>query len=49
MSLLSKFKDDPLLGKVMRSSGKLLSANTISLGLSVLQGAMVARLFAPEG
>ncbi len=49
MSLLSKFKDDPLFGKVLRSSGKLLSANTISLGLSVLQGVMVARLLAPEG
>lgn len=49
MSLLSKFKNDPLFGKVMRSSGKLLSANTISLGLSVLQGVMVARLLAPEG
>lgn len=49
MSVLSKFKEDPLFGKVMRSSGKLLSANTISLGLSVLQGVMVARLLAPEG
>jgi O-antigen/teichoic acid export membrane protein len=49
MSLLSKFKADPLFGKVIRSSGKLLSANTISLGLSVLQGVMVARLLAPEG
>jgi O-antigen/teichoic acid export membrane protein len=49
MSLLSKFKNDPLFGKVIRSSGKLLSANTISLGLSVLQGVMVARLLAPEG
>jgi O-antigen/teichoic acid export membrane protein len=49
MSLLSKFKDDPLLGRVMRSSGKLLSANTLSMGLSVLQGVMVARLLAPEG
>ncbi len=49
MSLFSKFKDDPLFGKVIRSSGKLLSANTISLGLSVLQGVMIARLLAPEG
>ncbi|MFN8413226.1 MAG: oligosaccharide flippase family protein [Anaerolineales bacterium] len=49
MSLLSKFKNDPLFGKVIRSSGKLLSTNTISLGLSVIQGVMVARLLAPEG
>jgi O-antigen/teichoic acid export membrane protein len=38
-----------LLSKVLRSSGALFSANTISLGLSVLQGALVARLLAPEG
>jgi O-antigen/teichoic acid export membrane protein len=49
MSLLSKFKDDPLFARVIRSSGKLFSANTISLGLSVLQGVMVARLLLPEG
>ncbi len=49
MSLLSKIKDDPLLSKVLRSSGALFSTNTISLGLSVLQGALVARLLAPEG
>jgi O-antigen/teichoic acid export membrane protein len=49
MSLLSKFKDDPLLGKVIRSSGALFSANTISLGLSVLQGALVTRLLGPSG
>jgi O-antigen/teichoic acid export membrane protein len=49
MSLLSKFNNDPLLGKVMRSSGKLLGTNTISLGLSVLQGMLISRLLAPEG
>jgi O-antigen/teichoic acid export membrane protein len=49
MSLLSKIKDDPLLVRVIRSSGKLFSANTVSLGLSVLQGVMVARLLLPEG
>ena len=49
MSLLSKIKDDPLLSRVLRSSGALFSTNTISLGLSVLQGALVARLLAPEG
>lgn len=49
MSLLSKFKEDPLFGKVIRSSGKLLGTNTISLGLSVLQGMLISRLLAPEG
>ncbi len=49
MSFLLKFKDDPLLARVVRSSGKLFSANTVSLGLSVLQGVMVARLLLPEG
>ena len=49
MSLFSKFKEDPLLAQVVRSSGKLFSANTVSLGLSVLQGVMAARLLQPEG
>src|SRR5689334_19915850 len=49
MSFLTKYKEDPLFNRVIRSSGKLLSANSISLGLSVLQGVMVARLLAPEG
>jgi O-antigen/teichoic acid export membrane protein len=49
MSLLSKFKDDPLLGKVIRSSGVLFSGNTISLGLSVVQSILAARLLGPAG
>jgi len=49
MSLLSKFKDDPLLGKVIRSSGTLFSSNTISLGLSVAQSILAARLLGPAG
>lgn len=49
MSLLSKFKDDPLLGKVIRSSGALLSSNTISLALSVVQSILAARLLGPAG
>jgi O-antigen/teichoic acid export membrane protein len=49
MSLLSKFKNDPLFAKVIRSSGALFSSNTISLGLSVLQGVMVTRLLGPAG
>jgi len=47
MSLLSKFKDDPLLGKVIRSSGALFSSNTISLALSVVQSILAARLLGP--
>jgi|CXWL01.1.fsa_nt_gi O-antigen/teichoic acid export membrane protein len=47
MSLLSKLKDDPLLSKVLRSSGALLSTNTISLGLSVVQSVLAARLLEP--
>ncbi len=49
MPLFSKLKDDPLLSKVLRSSGALFSTNTISLGLSVLQGSLVARLLGLEG
>ncbi|MFN8384205.1 MAG: oligosaccharide flippase family protein [Anaerolineales bacterium] len=49
MSLLSKFKNDPLFAKVIRSSGALFSSNTISLGLSVLQGVLVTRLLGPAG
>lgn len=49
MSLFSKLTTDPLLNKVLRSSGTLFSANTISLGLSVLQSSLVARLLGLEG
>ena len=49
MSLLSKFKNDPLFAKVMRSSGSLFSNNTLALGLSVVQGIMATRLLGPAG
>lgn len=49
MSLLSKFKNDPLFIKIMRSSGALFSNNTIALGLSVVQGVMATRLLGPAG
>lgn len=49
MSPFSKFKNDPLFAKVIRSSGVLFSSNTISLGLSVLQGVLVTRLLGPSG
>lgn len=49
MSLLSKFKNDPLFARVMRSSGSLFSNNTLALGLSVVQGIMATRLLGPAG
>jgi O-antigen/teichoic acid export membrane protein len=49
MSLLSKFKNDPLFTKIIRSSGSLFSNNTIALGLSVVQGIMATRLLGPAG
>lgn len=49
MSLLSKFKNDPLFLKILRSSGLLFSNNTLALGLSVLQGIMATRLLGPAG
>jgi O-antigen/teichoic acid export membrane protein len=49
MSLLSKFTNDLLFTKIIRSSGSLLSNNTIALGLSVIQGIMATRLLGPAG
>jgi O-antigen/teichoic acid export membrane protein len=49
MNLLSKFTKDPLFTKTLNTSSKLLSANTIALGLSVLQGIMATRLLGPAG
>jgi O-antigen/teichoic acid export membrane protein len=49
MSIFSKFTNDPLFTKIIRSSGSLLSNNTIALGLSVIQGIMVTRLLGPAG
>jgi len=49
MSLFSKFKNDPLLSKVLRSSAHLLTSNTISLGLNVLMTALVFRLLGAAG
>ena len=48
MPLFSKFKNDPLFAKVIRSSGALFSSNTLSLGLSILQGVLVTRLLGPS-
>jgi O-antigen/teichoic acid export membrane protein len=49
MSFLSKFTSDPLLGRVVRSSGSLLGSNSISLALSVVQSILAARLLGPAG
>ncbi|HCK65548.1 MAG TPA: hypothetical protein DHW49_04730 [Anaerolineae bacterium] len=49
MSFLNKFTSDPLFTKIIRSSGSLLSNNTIALGLSVIQGIMATRLLGPAG
>jgi O-antigen/teichoic acid export membrane protein len=49
MNLFSKFTSDPLFTKIIRSSGSLLSNNTIALGLSVIQGIMATRLLGPSG
>ncbi|MCK6568763.1 MAG: hypothetical protein DCC59_01525 [Chloroflexi bacterium] len=49
MSLLSRFQNDPLFSKILRSSGSLFSANTLALGLSVVQGVMATRLLGPAG
>ena len=45
----SRWDQDNLLGKVLRSSAHLFSTNTISLGLSVLQSILAARLLGPSG
>lgn len=46
---LSLWGQDNLLGKVLRNSAHLFSSNTISLGLSVLQSILAARLLGPAG
>lgn len=49
MSFFLKLKEDPLLGRVLRSSGALFGSNSISLVLSVLQSILAARLLDPAG
>ena len=44
---MSHWRQDNLLGKVIRNSLHLFTNNTISLGLSILQGALVVRLLGP--
>lgn len=47
MNLISKFTNDPLFTKIIRSSGSLLSNNTLAYGLMVIQGIMATRLLGP--
>jgi O-antigen/teichoic acid export membrane protein len=49
MSLFSKFKNDPLLGRVLRSSAHLFTTNSVSLGLNVVMGALAFRLLGASG
>jgi O-antigen/teichoic acid export membrane protein len=48
-SFLSKLKTDPLMNRVLRSSAHLFTSNTISLGLSVVMGALAIRLLGAAG
>ncbi|MFZ5877839.1 MAG: oligosaccharide flippase family protein [Chloroflexota bacterium] len=48
-SLLAKLKQDPLMNRVLRSSAHLFTSNTISLGLSVVMGALSIRLLGAAG
>lgn len=49
MFLFDRLKHDPLLGRVLRSSAHLFTSNTISLGLSVVMGALAIRLLGADG
>ena len=49
LNRISSWRQDSLLEKVLRSSAHLFSNNTISLGLSVLQSVLAARLLGPSG
>jgi O-antigen/teichoic acid export membrane protein len=47
--VISAWRNDHLVGRVLRSSSVLFSSNTISLGLSVIQSILAARLLGPAG
>jgi len=47
--IASAWREDPLLKRVIGSSSVLFSSNTISLGLSVIQSILAARLLGPAG
>ena len=47
--IISVWREDQLISRVIRSSSVLFSSNTISLGLSVVQSVLAARLLGPAG
>ena len=47
--ITSNLREDNLLRRVVKNSIHLFSSHTISLGLSLLQGALVTRLLGPSG
>ncbi len=47
--ITSAWREDHLLKRVIGSSSVLFSSNTISLGLSVIQSILAARLLGPAG
>ena len=49
MQIPAKFKNDPLMNRVLRSSAHLFTSNTISLGLHVIMNALVVRLLGAAG
>ncbi len=48
-NLITTLRHDPLLGRVVRSSVRLFSSNSLSLALSMAQGILAARLLGPAG
>jgi O-antigen/teichoic acid export membrane protein len=46
--LWTTWKQDPLLGRVLRNTGYLFSSNTLGIGLSMIQSIFAARLLGPE-
>ena len=48
-SLINTMRDDPLLGKVVRNSAHLFTSNSLSLALTVVQGALAVRLLGAAG
>jgi len=47
--LIQTVREDPLLGKVIRNSTHLFTSNTLSLALTVVQGALAVRLLGAAG
>ncbi len=47
--ITSSWRDDDLLRRVVSNSGALFSSNAVSLGLSVVQSILAARLLGPAG